>query len=194
MNIRTALLDEMVHVRTIMTFRDKAPLYNVDGNAYAVAIKDLVSKVPSDFSHLPTIFVEEDQLNNRLLPGDVLLPGRGEHYSARHFPGAPMPVFPVGQILVLRPKPDLNSIYLAWYLNQTVAQAFVHSVLAGTGIKALTKARLASMPLPLPSAKVQETIASLQTLQETRSSMLARLGELNEREVNLACLTLLTLG
>lgn len=177
-----------------MTFRDKAPQYSTDGNAYVLTIKDLLSKAALDISNLPTAEVDESSLHNCLLPGEVLLPGRGDHYKARHFRGAKMPVFPAGQINVLRLEPEINSEYLTWYLNQEEAQRFISNSLGGTGIKALSKTRLLMMPIPLAPLDIQRRIESLQKLQEVRSSILMELDDLNQREINASCAALLNLN
>lgn len=187
-----ATLGEVVDIRTIMTFRDKAPDYEVGGNARALTIKDLVSKGGVNFSGLPRVHVPQDQLHNQLRPFDVILPGRGENYIARHYPGADLPVFPIGQINVIRVKDsNLDGNYLAWYLNQQRAQQYLRASLGGTGIKALSKTRLLAMPVLIPSLEAQRAIAELQDMQAERSKLLEELDEINFREVNAACLDLL---
>jgi restriction endonuclease S subunit len=176
-----------------MTFRDKAPVHNAGGNAHSLTIKDIVSKGPLNFAELPQIDVDKSQLTNQLQPGDVLLPGRGDNYVARHFSGCPRPVFPIGQINVLRPSGELNSEYLTWYLNQDEAQRFIEQSLGGASTKALSKTRLLEMPIPLPSLRVQEKIAYLQSMQTERSKLLFELHDLNQRQVDTACSRLLDL-
>lgn len=188
MNVK---LDQIASVRTLMTFRDRAPLDGGDGNACVLAIRDIVSRWPPDYASLPRVDANDDQLADRLHEGDILLPGRGSSYPARLFQGAPLPVFTSGQVFVIRATRQARPSYLCWYLNRPDIQAGITQLLAGSAIQALNKSSLLRIEVALPSLEQQQHIADLQSLAERRSRLRLELEQLDHAEIEHACEALL---
>jgi hypothetical protein len=183
-------LDQIASIRTLMTFRDRAPSDAGDGNACVLAIRDIVSRWPPDYDDLPRIDADEGQLADQLLEGDILLPGRGSSYPARLFPGAPLPVFTAGQVFVIRAREVLPA-YLCWYLNRPDVQAGIMQLLAGSAIQALNKSSLSRIEVAMPPRKHQHDIAELQSLALDRARLRLELEQLDHAEIEHACETLL---
>jgi hypothetical protein len=184
-------LDQIAFVRTLMTFRDRAPADAGDGNACVLTIRDLVSRWPPDYSALPIVDADEGHLSDRLLPGDILLPGRGASYPARLFHGAPLPVFTAGQVFVIRARKEVRPGYLCWYLNRPDVQAGIVQLLAGSAIQALNKSSLLKIEVAVPPVADQQHIAELQSLAEDRTRLTMELEQLDHAEIEHACETLL---
>lgn len=133
----------------------------------ALAIRDLVAGKPLRWHELPRLHVPERYLSHCLQRGDVVIPSRGDYYRAWLFEGADDPVFPVGQLSVIRPTFQLDARYLVWLLNEPSTQKQISLLLTGTTIKALTKAALLSLEVEVPPMPKQRQIAELdQTTQE----------------------------
>jgi hypothetical protein len=176
-----------------MTFRDKAPEYDPEGSARIVTIRDLVAKTSIDFDALPTARVDASQMGNCLEEGDILMPARGDYYFARRCTHLSAPTFPTGQINVITPLSSTVDVrYLTWYLNQADAQRFIRSGISGTGIQSLSKAKLLSLPIPIPTLDVQQKIAFLQDLHLERVSLMEELAELNQLELDAICRNLIS--
>jgi hypothetical protein len=188
MNVK---LDQIASIRTLMTFRDRAPSEGGAGNACVLAIRDIVSRWPPDFKTLPRVDADEGQLADRLAEGDILLPGRGSSYPARLFQCAPLPVFTAGQVFVIRARNDVLPAYLCWYLNRPDVQAGITQMLAGSAIQALNKSSLQRIEVALPPLKDQQHIAELQSLANDRARLRLELGQLDHAEIEHACETLL---
>lgn len=184
MNVK---LDQIATVRTLTTFRDRAPVEAADGNAYVLSIRDVVSRWPADFPSLPRVSVDDHLLPDGLQDGDILLPGRGAYYPARLFRRAPLPVFTAGQVYVIRAKEKLLPIYLCWYLNRRSIQAEINQLLAGSAIQALNKSSLLKIDVPVPDMPHQEHIAELQALSRQRSELREELERLDRAEIEHAC-------
>jgi hypothetical protein len=168
-----------------MTFRDKAPEYHPDGSARIVTIKDLVGTSTIDFAALPSAQVSSNQFSNSLHEGDILMPARGDYYPARLCPHLCLPTFPSGQINVITPdQSEVDSGYLAWYLNCAEAQNYIKSGTSGTGIQSLSKAKLLSLRVPIPTFKAQRAIASLLALHLERTSLIEELVKLDQLQLN----------
>lgn len=172
----------LTKIRTAVVFRSNPPQENPNGNVRAVAIRDLVSSKPLHWSELPRVGLEEKYLPHCLQPGDVVLPSRGDYYKAWYFEGADEPVFPMGQLNVITPEGSLEGRYLAWYLNQPATQAKITAMLAGTGIKALTKSALLSLDIEVPTMDRQKKIADMDETTEKMAAIRHRLSELDRSE------------
>jgi hypothetical protein len=68
----------------------------------------------------------------------------------------------------MRPKPGLDGGYLAWYLNQTPAQAAIDRMRTGAGTPLVQRRSFETLPVVVPPEAVQGEVA--------------RVGELMARE------------
>ncbi|MCD2517770.1 restriction endonuclease subunit S [Massilia sp. G4R7] len=185
-------LDQVVDIRTLMIFRDKAPVEVDDGNARVISIRDIVAEWPPTFEELPLVEVTEAQLSQKLRATDIIMPARGTNYPARIFPDTNEVVFPVGQIYVIRTTSDnVLPDFLVWYLNSTSAQQAISSSVSGAVIKALNKSRLLQLGLEIPNLSTQHRIIRLQKLLDTRKKVSQEIDRLTSLEVQLACSKLL---
>lgn len=176
-------LGSVTSISTAVVFRDKAPQESDVGNVRALAIRDVVASKPVRPMELPRVWVDPKYLGNQLIPGDVVIPSRGDHYRAWHFDGADEPVLPIGQLNVLRARPaELNPYYLAWFLNQQATQAKLQALLTGSNIKALTKVALSRLEIQVPARAKQEQIADLHRTTERIAHVRHRLNELDRLE------------
>lgn len=185
--MKSPYLSEFASIHTAVVFREQPPPADIHGNVRALAIRDLVASKPLHWLDLPKVTVPEKHLTNCLLPGDVVIPSRGEYYKAWLFNGADEPVFPIGQINVLRPTSQMMPAYLAWFLNQKPTQAAIALLLTGTSIKALTKASLSRLVIKVPSVETQLRIAELDQTAQKIAAIRHRLNQLDSEEV--ACMT-----
>lgn len=186
-----AKVGDISTIRAATVFREPPLRVQTSGNVRALTIKDLVSTWPIDFRILLPLEVGEELLNNCALPGEVLIPSRGDYYPARYFRGPDTNIFPLGQINLIRPSNEVLGPYLSWYLNQPAAQREIQSLLTGTSIRALTKQNLQQIRVRLPSLEVQAQIAHLQEMREETKILRTRMIELEEIELEEVCRSLL---
>lgn len=177
------LLGTIAKVHTAVVFRDQAPKEGPDGNVRALAIRDLVAGTPLRWHELPRLHVQERYLSHCLQRGDVVIPSRGDYYKAWLFEGADDPVFPVGQLSVIRPDTQLDARYLVWNLNKPSTQKRISLLLTGTTIKALTKASLLSLEVEVPPMPKQRQIAELDQTTQEIVAIRHRLNEIDRAEI-----------
>lgn len=177
------IISRLAQVNTAVVFRDQAPQVDASGNVRALAIRELVASKPLRWHDLPKVFVHDKYLAHCLQPGDVVIPSRGDYYKAWLFEGANEPVFPVGQLNVIRPRNGLDARYLVWYLNQTSTQARISLMLTGTSIKALTKTALLMLEVEVPPLSRQRQIAELDYTTQQIVAIRHRLNELDKGEI-----------
>lgn len=176
------MIGTIAKVRTAVVFRDQAPKERPDGNVRALAIRDLVAGKPLRWHELPRLHVQERYLSHSLQRGDVVIPSRGDYYRAWLFDGADDPVFPVGQLNVIRPDTQLDARYLVWNLNKPSTQKRISLLLTGTTIKALTKATLLSLEIEVPPMPKQRQIAELDQTTQEIVAIRHRLNEIDRTE------------
>lgn len=176
-------LHAIAQVQTAVVFRDKAPQEEPQGNVRTLAIRDLVANRPLLWYELPRMNVQEKYLVHCLEEGDVVIPSRGDYYKAWLFEGADEPVFPLGQLNVIRPSKDLDARYLVWYLNQRSTQVQITSALTGTNIKALTKVALLNLDVEVPPLPQQHQIADLDRTTRQIAVIRHQLSELDKTEM-----------
>lgn len=177
------IISRLAQVHTAVVFRDQAPQMDPSGNVRALAIRELVASKPLHWHDLPRVFVQDKYLAYCLQPGDVVIPSRGDYYKAWLFEGADEPVFPVGQLNVIRPGNGLDARYLVWYLNQRSTQVRISLMLTGTNIKALTKTALLMLEVEAPPLSKQQQIAELDYTTQQIVAIRHRLNELDKGEI-----------
>jgi restriction endonuclease S subunit len=177
------LLATVAKVHTAVVFRDQAPQDGAEGNVRALAIRDLVAGKPLRWHELPRLHMPERYLSHCLQRGDVVIPSRGDYYRAWLFEGADDPVFPVGQLSVIRPTFQLDARYLVWLLNEPSTQKQISLLLTGTTIKALTKAALLSLEVEVPPMPKQQQIAELDQTTQEIVAIRHRLNEIDQTEI-----------
>lgn len=194
-NLEVAL-QEVASVKTILTFRDKAPNFSEDGNVLALTIKDLVGNKPISKNYLSKIIVDEIPYNSILIEGSILIPGRGDYYPARYFAEIDTPVIPIGQINIITINKKTNDLYadphyITWFLNRIESQEFIKNSLTGTNIQSLSKGKLLQLPIVLPSKEIQESISFIQILQKNRVEIRHELNNIESSEIENLCQSLL---
>ncbi len=156
-------LGNIVEARSGHTFRS-AVEPQVNGAIKVVQIKDVHRANVIDMTTLTAIHWVEKSEPPLLVEGDILIKARGNNNEASLYQGTEA-VVASNQFFVLRLRtkqvlPD----YLCWVLNHPVTQASLQRQQSGTAIKAITRATLMGLVVPIPDLAKQQRIAALQAL------------------------------
>lgn len=73
--------------------------------------------------------------------------------------------------------------YLCWFVNQSSAQAFLHSRATGTAMTMVGKAALDSLQVSLPDLEAQKRIVALADLSNQEQRLMRELAETKEKLV-----------
>ena len=159
---------KLEHIATIFTgysFR-QPDLVKPRGKTAVVQMKD-ISENPYDVGSVEG-FTDLTQFDNRhrLLPGDILLTARGIRTVATRFEPVYENTIASAAFFVIRPNSDLiDSAYLHWYLNQSVAQNwFDMGKEQGSTVAAIPLTVVQELPVPLPPFAQQQAIGNLARL------------------------------
>jgi len=93
-----------------------------------------------------------------------------------------------GSFYILRTKNEnLLPQYLAWWLNQSKAQAYFQSQARGAGMSFISKSTLSRLQVQIPPLSVQKKVVKIVTLTRHEQFLLGRLSDLRSRLVKAVC-------
>lgn len=113
-----------------------------------------------------------------LLKGDVLVVGRGDRRLAVALDfSPPNPTIAGSQFYVVRPNENVDSEYLAWYINQEPAQRYLEGKSVGSNVKILPKEAISALQIVLPDLATQRKIACLHLLNTQQKILSEKIAE-----------------
>jgi restriction endonuclease S subunit len=158
-------LGEIARVRVGFQFRSEAP-YSPLGNHHLIQLRDSKEILPFEEYETHRVDCEEIRKEDLLSVGDILLRAKGKNHFAVCVTSAVENLIAGAACLIIRPLAEqITSGYLAWYLNQPPAQAFLNKISAGTSIPVVNKKALLDLEVSIPPRKIQNAIGELYQLQ-----------------------------
>ncbi len=108
--------------------------------------------------------------------GDVLFAARGSGHWAHCISAELTNTLASNVFYIVRAKRDhVCPAYLAWWINQPEAQAFISTESRGTNIGYITRHALEQLPVKVPSIQIQEKIARVLELWRRGNQLQAEL-------------------
>lgn len=176
-------LKDLADIRTGHSFRGRIA-DDPQGDIRVVQIKDIKRRTWLSPEALPRMKWPGSGEPPLLGPDDILLPGRGEHYTAARVDGSENTVT-TSQVYVIHPRTqNVTSEYLGWYLNQPAASNYILTHCTGTSIPMLSKQALGELQVPVPPLETQHKIVKLHRIWEQERALTEEL--LHNREQMLA--------
>jgi len=168
-------LGEIAHLRVGFQFRSEAP-YSPSGSHLLIQLRDSKEILPFEDYETHRVDCDDIKKDDLLSAGDVLLRAKGKNHFAVCITSPVKNLIAGAACLVIRPdnKKALSS-FLAWYLNQPPAQAFLNKISAGTSIPVVNKRALLDLEVSLPPMKIQKAIGELYQLQLTEQELTEKL-------------------
>jgi hypothetical protein len=133
-----------------------------------------------------------DASRYRIQPGDLLFVSRGTTNIAvplvepfvKPWPFDWETLIPAYVFYILRPdRQRVLPEYLAWYINQRPAQAFLARHSRGTLVKLLPKAMFEELEIPVPPLEKQRLIVEIEHLRAREEFLVKRLADSRARLV-----------
>ena len=120
--------------------------------------------------------------------GDILFQARGMVHFAYCIEDDLKDTLAAGSFYILRTKNEnLLPQYLAWWLNQSKAQAYFQSQARGAGMSFISKSTLSRLQVQIPPLSVQKKVVKIVTLTRHEQFLLGRLSDLRSRLVKAVC-------
>lgn len=157
----------------------------MDGGVPAIQLRDTTPD--GDLGSDPVARFRLDDVPQRYWvgSGDILFRSRGDRNTAialgESFAEPAVAVMP---LVILRPREEVLTEYLAWYINQPRAQHHFDGYARGTGIRMIPMGCLAELDVPLPALKQQRTIAAIDSLGRREFILSMRLAEKRHQFTN----------
>ena len=155
------------------------------GGIAAIRLQDVQPGGQVDRRQL--VRVRKDHLSNKHLvrAGDVVFRSRSEHTTAvaleDEFGEPALALLP---LFILRPKPAIIlPKFLAWSINQPVAQRHFVKVARGTNLRMVSRSGLSRLEIDVPSIEVQRRIVAVDALARREHILSIRAAERRRRLV-----------
>ena len=161
----------------------------VRGTHRLIQSKDFDSSHRLRSGNLTTFFPERKPEIYSVRKGDVLFQARGVVHFAYCIEDDLKDALAVGSFYILRTKNEnLLPQYLAWWLNQSKAQAYFQSQASGAGMSFISKSTLSRLQVQIPPLPVQKKVVKIVTLAKHEQFLLDRLSSLRSRLVKAVCI------
>lgn len=180
--VTLATIGDIAEVRPGLSTGER--LEHKDGAPWHVILsRHLVPGQPYRYTDSDRFTIEtgRDAERYRVLAGDVLFMSRGTRNVASWIDWVPENSVAPVSFYILRPGPAAEPGYLAWWLNQPVAQRAIADVRTGAGTPIVQRRSFAELQIPLPALPEQRTIAELGEAMTRERLILERLAAATEQ-------------
>jgi restriction endonuclease S subunit len=181
------LLKELATIRAGYPFRG-AIEPDTMGQIKLIQIKDVSSNGLSAYDQLTSINLPDISTSHFINKDEVLFMSRGTKRQATAITEELPNTIAVSQFFIIKCSTNLIAQYLAWYINQKLAQRYFDEHSRGTVIPMITKDVLANLPLPLPPLAVQRKIVQVYQLSLKEQSLMVAIQEKRSQLVEMALL------
>ena len=156
-----------------------------DGTIAVIQMRDLTED--NKLSHRNLITTKMNDLSDRHLVKrrDLIFRSRRQTTTAAIIDTKIGPAVVAAPLLRIRvASKHVLPEYLCWFINQSSAQAFLHSRATGTAMTVIGKAALDDLQVPLPPLETQKRIVALADLSNKEQKLMRELAAKKEKLVN----------
>lgn len=156
-----------------------------DGPVAVIQMRDLTED--NKLSHRNLITIKMNSLSDRHLVKrrDLIFRSRRQTTTAAIIDTKIGPAVVAAPLLRIRvTSKHVLPEYLWWFVNQPLAQAFLHSRATGTAMTVICKSALDDLQVPLPPLETQKRIVALADLSNKEQKLMRELAEKKEKLVN----------
>ena len=177
-------LKDIARVQMGLAFRSRIEP-EADGTVAVIQMRDLTED--NKLSHRNLITIKMDKLSDRHLVKrrDLIFRSRRQATTAAIIDTKIGPAVVAAPLLRIRvTSKHVLPEYLCWFVNQPLAQAFLHSRATGTAMTVIGKSALDDLQVPLPPLETQKQIAALADLSNKEQKLMRELAAKKEKLVN----------
>jgi len=177
-------LKDIALVQMGLAFRSRIEP-EADGTIAVIQMRDLTGD--NKLSHRNLITIKMDKLSDRHLVKrrDLIFRSRRQTTTAAIIDTKIGPAVVAAPLLRIRVTgKHVLPEYLCWFINQSSAQAFLHSRATGTAMTVIGKSALDDLQVPLPDLATQKRIVSLADLSNKEQKLMRELAAKKEKLVN----------
>lgn len=182
-------ITEIADIQLGYQFRKKIePTDN--GTHRVIQIRDFDENHILNKEYLSRVMIDKSVEQYLINKGDVLFLSRGHRNWAASIVDDLTATIAVSHFFVIKPKQqNVLPEYLAWYINQTPAQEYLHNIARrGTHMPLIPLSTFLELPIALPDIETQRKIVELSRLLEKEKNLLLSLQEKRSQLINTICL------
>ena len=177
-------LKDIARVQMGLAFRSRIEP-EADGTVAVIQMRDLTED--NKLSHRNLITIKMDKLSDRHLVKrrDLIFRSRRQTTTAAIIDTKIGPAIVAAPLLRIRvTSKHVLPEYLCWFVNQPLAQAFLHSRATGTAMTVIGKSALDDLQVPLPPLETQKRIVALADLSNKEQKLMRELAAKKQKLVN----------
>ena len=177
-------LKDIALVQMGLAFRSRIEP-EADGTVAVIQMRDLTED--NKLSHRNLITIKMDKLSDRHLVKrrDLIFRSRRQTTTAAIIDTKIGPAVVAAPLLRIRvTSKHVLPEYLCWFINQSSAQAFLHSRATGTAMTLIGKSALDDLQVPLPDLATQKRIVALADLSNKEQKLMRELAAKKEKLVS----------
>ena len=161
-----------------------------NGTNWVVQIRDFDENHILNKEYLSRVMIDKPVEQYLINKGDVLFLSRGHRNWAAPIVDDLAATIAVSHFFVIRPKQhNVLSEYLAWYINKTPAQEYLHNIARrGTHMPLIPLSAFLGLIVALPDIETQKKIVEVSSLMEKEKQILFALQEKRSQLINAICL------
>jgi len=169
-------ITEIADVQIGYQFRKKIEPAD-DGTNRVIQIRDFDENHTLNREGLSRVRIDKSTEQYLIHQGDVLFLSRGHRNWAAPIIDELQNTVAVGHFFVIKVRNEIIlPEYLAWYINQSPAQEYLHNIARrGTHMPLVTLSAFKGLPVDVPDMAIQYKIVGLSRLIEKEKKLLAEL-------------------
>lgn len=168
-------LYQIANIFSGYSFRDKVE-DNPTGSVTVIQMKDLINHYSEIGLDLVKIASKDISDKHLLRKGDVLFVSKGSNNFALVYDGTNKAIASSVFFVIRLKHIEIDPYFLAWYINQENAQAYLHTGKEGTGVTNINKATLENLEVEIIPLEKQQHLLTVHELWK------------HEKEISLALL------
>jgi len=161
-----------------------------DGTNWVIQIRDFDENHILNKEFISYVKIDAPTEKYLINKGDILFLSRGHRNWAAPISDELTATVAVSHFFVIRPKNhNVLPEYLAWYINQTPAQAYLCNIARrGTHMPLIPLSAFSELTVALPDIETQRKIVEINKLMEKENNVLSSLQEKRTQLINAICL------
>lgn len=162
-----------------------------EGTHRVIQIRDFDDKHILNRENLSRVRIDKPKERYLICKGDVLFLSRGHRNWAVAIVDDLEATVAASHFFIVRPRPDkVLSEYLAWSINQTPAQEYLHNIARrGTHMPLIPLSAFMALKVDLPDIETQKKIVELSRLMDKEKQLFSALQAKRFLLINAVCLS-----
>jgi restriction endonuclease S subunit len=157
------------------SFREKVE-NEPDGDILVIQMKDIRNYTVIDAASMTRVKSDDINPKYHLESGDILFICKGSNNFALVYDLQVPKAIAASAFFVLRADiTKVDATYLAWYINQTPVQRYLHDNMAGSYIPNINKATVEGIQIEVPSLEFQKKIVEVERLRKQESYLMTEI-------------------